>query len=122
MATLPRPRRQTVATRDVCATLQMVTLIVQQAAWELPWGRTEIAHGIIHPSLFTRRREKIETISYPLLGTSIPVNNFCFLSLPLFYLSVYIKHVSFYFAYNNDKKQAFCNITERTVFVNRFSM
>lgn len=76
----PRQRHRTVATRDVCATLQMVTLTVQPAAWEWAWGRTGTALGIIHPSLFTRRREKIETINYPPLGTSIPVNKNCLLS------------------------------------------
>lgn len=79
MAIPPRPRRRIVATRDVCAILQMVTLTVQQAAWEWEWGRTGTALGITHPSLFTRRREKIETINYPPLGTSIPVNSFCLL-------------------------------------------
>lgn len=73
----PRPRHRTVATRDECATLQMVTLTVQPAAWEWAWGRTGTALGITHPSLFTRRREKIETINYPPLGTSIPVINSC---------------------------------------------
>lgn len=77
MATHPRLHRRIVATRDVCATLQMVTLTVQPAAWEWAWEWTGIALGITHPSLFTRRREKIETINYPPLGTSIPVNNFC---------------------------------------------
>ena len=69
----PRPRRRMVATRGECAILQMVTLTVQQAAWEWEWGRTGTALGITHPSLFTRRREKIETINYPPLGTSIPI-------------------------------------------------
>lgn len=55
-------------------TLQMVTLTVQPAAWEWVWGQTETVHGITHPSLFTRRREKIETINYPPLRTNIPVN------------------------------------------------
>lgn len=53
----------------------MVTLTVQPAAWEWVWGQIETVHGITHPSLFTRRREKIETINYPLLRTNIPVNN-----------------------------------------------
>jgi len=57
----------------------MVTLTVQPAAWEWAWGRIGTALGITHPSLFTRRREKIETINYPPLGTSIPVNNFYFI-------------------------------------------
>lgn len=51
----------------------MVTLTVQPAAWEWAWGQTETVHGITHPSLFTRRREKIETINYPPLRTNIPV-------------------------------------------------
>lgn len=65
----------------------MVTLTVQPAAWEWAWGRTGTALGITHPNLFTRRREKIETINYPPLGTSIPVNNF---------------HVLFLFSYFNN--------------------
>lgn len=54
----------------------MVTRTVRLAAWEWAWGQTETARGITHPSLFTRRREKIETINYPPLETSIPVNSF----------------------------------------------
>lgn len=74
-ATPPRPRRRTVVMKGVYVTLQMVTLTVQPAAWEWAWGQTETVHGITHPSLFTRRREKIETINYPPLRTNIPVTN-----------------------------------------------
>lgn len=49
----------------------MATLTVQQRAWVWAWEQTEIALGTTHPSPYTRRREKIETISYPPLGTSI---------------------------------------------------
>lgn len=78
VAILPRLHHRTAATKGVCVTLPMVTLTVQPAAWEWVWGRTGTAHEIIHPpSQLTRRREKIETINYPPLGTSIPVNNVC---------------------------------------------
>lgn len=70
-----QPHRRTIATKDVCAILQMVTLIVRLAAWEWAWEPIGIALAITHPNPFTRRREKIETINYPPLETSIPVNN-----------------------------------------------
>lgn len=54
----------------------MATLTVQQRAWVWAWEQTEIALGTTHPSPYTRRREKIETISYPPLGTSILVIHF----------------------------------------------
>lgn len=70
-----QPHHRIIATKDVCAILQMVTLTVQLAAWEWAWELIGIALAITHPNPFTRRREKIETINYPPLGTSIPVNN-----------------------------------------------
>lgn len=88
----------------------MVTLTVQQAAWEWAWGRTGTALGITHPSLFTRRREKIETINYPLLGTSIPVNNFGF---AIFSLNILLNRIIFYLVKTNKK-----NIARKVVYSN----
>lgn len=71
---IPHPQHhQIVATKDVCVIPQMATLTVQQQAWVWEWEQTETALGATHLSPFTRRREKIETIRYPPLGTSIPI-------------------------------------------------
>lgn len=55
---------------------QMAILTVQREAWDWEWEQIETAPGVIPPSPCIRRREKIETINYPPLGTSIPVNTF----------------------------------------------
>lgn len=56
----------------------MAILTVQQEVWDWEWEQTETAPGVIPPSPCIRRREKIETINYPPLGTSIPVNIFLY--------------------------------------------
>lgn len=63
---------QIVVTRGVCEIPQMATLIVQQGAWVWGWEQIETVL-VATPSPYTRRREKIETTSYPPLGTSIRI-------------------------------------------------
>lgn len=60
--------------KDECATHPMATHIVLLGGWESEWEQTETVHAATLPSLYTRRREKIETTSCPHLGISIPVN------------------------------------------------
>lgn len=64
---------QMVVTKDECEIPQMATLTVQQRAWVWAWEQTEIVLAATHLNPFTRRREKIETTSYPPLGTSIRI-------------------------------------------------
>lgn len=63
----------TAGMKDVCAILPMETLTVQQE--DLVWEPNYVTvHVITAPAkLYTKRREKIETTSCPLLGISIPV-------------------------------------------------
>ena len=70
----PRQPRRIVVTRDECEIPRMATRTVQPVVWEWAWGQIEIVPAITPISLFTRRREKTETTSYPPLGTSIPVS------------------------------------------------
>lgn len=69
----PRRLRRIVVTRGECEIPRMVTRTVQPEVWEWAWEQIVTAPVIIPVNLYTRRREKTETISYPPLGTSIPV-------------------------------------------------
>lgn len=69
-----RRLHQMVGTRDECGIRPMAIHIAQLGAWEWAWEQTVTVLAATLPSLYTKRREKIETISYPLLGTSILVN------------------------------------------------
>lgn len=73
VATLHRQLHQIVAMKDVCVIPQMVIHTVQRQVWVWPWEQKETVPAVIHPSPYIRRREKIETTSYPLLGRSIPI-------------------------------------------------
>lgn len=72
-ATLHRQCHRRVVTKDECENHQMAIHTVQQVDWAWVWQWIVKVHAITHPNLFTKRREKIETTSYPLQGTSIPV-------------------------------------------------
>jgi hypothetical protein len=72
VATHHRPH-QMAGMKGECGIRQMATRIAQQGAWGWAWEPTETVLAATPPSLYTRRREKIETTNCPPLGISIPV-------------------------------------------------
>lgn len=74
-ATHRRPH-QTAGMRGECGIRPMGIHTAQLGAWEWAWEPTVTVLAATPPSLYTRRREKIETTSCPPLGISIPVNKF----------------------------------------------
>lgn len=72
-ATHRRPH-QMAGMRGECGIRPMAIHTAQLGAWEWAWEPTATVRAATPPSLYTRRREKIETTSCPPLGISIPVN------------------------------------------------